>query len=164
MHAVGRTCGGTLQAPADPAAQASKVLAPVLARPDLEPVDDESVPATPRGGRGEYDRMAAEGVNDVVAATVTNEVSQYSCREHESRSDSAPPSFAVQVHRAADGEHSHAPHVRLASARPLAKRQVCDVVPGGGQPLRERAVPPLRSSDGQRVEAVVRETDSHRSR
>ena len=64
--------------------------------------------------------------------------------------------------RGAGGDHAHAGHVAaLAAAVPLAQREVGDLVPVGGEPLREVAVPALGAADGVREQAVVDEADPH---
>ena len=52
-------------------------------------------------------------------------------------------------------------HARIGAPRPLAQRQVGDLVAVGAEPLGEVAVPALGAADGVGEEAVVDEADAH---
>ena len=60
-------------------------------------------------------------------------------------------------------DHAHARDLGALAAVPLAQRQVGDLVPVGGQPLGEVAVPALGAADGVGEQAVVDEADAHGS-
>src|SRR5437763_15462455 len=81
------------------AAEASEVLTPVGAAPDLEPVHDQ-----PEAGRRPHDRRreqreVREGarVHDVVAAAAPEEVAEHAEPEDQRREDSPPAGAVVET-------------------------------------------------------------------
>ncbi len=99
-------------------------------------------------------------MHDVVAAPVREQVAQHAGAEAQRRRDPPPP-MDVKLHRRADRDHAHALDCRLLPGRPLAQREVGDLVPVAGQALGEVAVPALRSAYGVGEQAVVEEADPH---
>ena len=151
-----------LHAPAGGAAEPAQVIAPVLLRPDLVPVDEEQVaPERARRGRGEQREVRERGrVQDFVASSVPEQVREDAEPEDERRQN-PPPRPGVQLHPRPDRYNVDAGDVWLLAAWPLAHCQIRDVVAGGGQPLGKRSVPPLGAPDSVRVEAVVDDADTH---
>ena len=152
-----------LHGPADPPAGRAEVIAPVLARPQLEPVDDELVAVQrPRDRGGEQREVRKRrGVDDVVAPSERQQVPQHARPEHERWRD---PAAAVDVElQARPGDpHGDALDRAAPAAIPLAQRQVRHLVAVGGEPLGERAIPALAPADRVRVQAVVDDEDPHR--
>ena len=72
-----------------------------------------------------------------------------------------PPRGRVQPKPRPDRHHPHVRHARIGAARPLAQREVADLVTVGGEALREVAIPALGPADGMREQAVVDEADAH---
>jgi hypothetical protein len=75
----------------------------------------------------------------------------------------ASSTLDVERHPRADGDHAHSTNPGILPALPLAQRQVRDLVTLLGKPFAEIAVPALGPADGMGIEAVVDETDTHRS-
>ena len=71
------------------------------------------------------------------------------------------PRGGVQRQPRPDRDHVDSGHVGGLVAVPLPESQVRDLMPVRGQALGEVAVPPLRATDGVRVEAVVDQADAH---
>jgi hypothetical protein len=163
-RAVRRACGGALQPPADPAAHAPQVLAPVLARPDLEPVHDKAVAAAAtRSRRGEDGEVLPEGMHDVVPVAMPEEVPEHAGREEERRKDPPAAAAGVQADPRSNRHDPHTAEIRLVARLPLAESQIGHLVPRGDEALRESAVPAFRAADGERIQAVVGNADTHRS-
>ena len=156
--------------PADAPADRPEVLAPVVAAPHLVPVDDE--PEAPRSGRasaGGQQREVRErrGVDDVVAAAVAQQVPQHAERRRRSGGSDRGGCRRARRGSSRGPTATHVARPGSAAARPRShctQRQVGDLVPVGGQPLGEVAVPALGAADGVREQAVVDEADPHRQR
>ncbi len=154
-----------LHGPADAPAGGPEVLAPVVARPQLEPVDDEPVAVQRAHERGREQREERKrgGVHDVVAAPVAQQVPQHAGAEHERRRDPAPPA-RVERHPRPGGAYVDARHVGARPAVPLAQREVADLVAVGVQALGEVAIPALAAADRVGKQAVVDDQDPHAPR
>ncbi len=156
-------CAEPLHELADPPADRAEVLPPVLARPDLEPVDADRLPAAgERESRPEQREVGKRAqVHGVVAPPVGEQVPQHARPEAQRRSDSPLSVSVVERILARDDDHPHARQIRLLAPRPLAPGEVGDVVPGRHERQRQVAIPALGAPDGVGVEAVVGEADLH---
>ncbi len=151
-----------LHRPADAAARCAEVVAPVGPRPQLKPVDDEPVAAqrAHERGRKQREERKRRGVDDVIAAPVTQQMPQHAGAEDE-RGPDPPPAVDVERHARARRADVHARQLRPRPALPLAQREVRDVVPVGDESLCEGAIPPLAAADRVRKQAVVDDQDPH---
>jgi hypothetical protein len=154
-----------LHPPTDRPSGPAQVLAPVVAGPQLDPVDHEGEAAkAPRDARGQQRKIRERGrVDDVVTAAVSQQVPQHAGPEHERRED-APAARHVELHPWPDGPDVHARYLGALAARPLAQREHRDLVAVRGQALAEVAVPALGPAHGVGVQAVVDEADAHAGR
>ena len=92
-------------------------------------------------------------MHDVVAAPVAQQVPEHAQRRRPAAAGcaGARPRCTGAI-RGPAATHPHArPSVGALAARPLAQRQVGDLVALGGKPLGEVAVPALGAADGVRV-------------
>ncbi len=151
-----------LHEPADAPADRAEVVTPVLAAPELVPVDDKPIAAERPGQRQRQEREVGERgrVDDVIAAAVSQRVPQHAGAEDQRREDAPLARARVQAHARAGRDHAHTRQVGLVV--PLAQRDVGDVVAVGGEPQRQLAVPALGAADGVREQAVVDDTDVQR--
>ncbi len=127
------------------------------------PVDHDSIatPAPQDPGRREPEERRGRGVHDVVAVAVAEQVAEDAEAETD-RGPDPPASFdGVELEPRPHLDDLDTRDVRVLSLRPLAKRQVGDVVLCRGEAFTEVAVPALGTTDGVRVEAVVDEADAH---
>ena len=95
-----RRRAGTRAGPASrPARRPAQILAPVLARPDLVPVDDEpeAAAAAQCSCREQREVRKRGGVDDVVAPSVAQQVARDAEPEDQRRQD-APPAARVELH------------------------------------------------------------------
>ena len=145
-----------------PAPERPEVRAPVLARPQLVPVDDEPVAlrAAQQPGGQQREVRKRGGVDDVVAAPVAQQVPQHARAEDQRRRD-PPPAAGVERHPRPGRPDRDAVDDRPRAAIPLAQREVRHVVTVDGQALGEVAIPALGPADRVREEAVVDDQDPH---
>src|SRR5689334_23653372 len=108
------------------------------------PVNEEPV-ATERSDqcrREQREVREGRGVDDVVAAAPAKEVSEHSCSEEDWWQD--PPAAAgVQLRPRGDGDDADSGDVRMLAVRPLAHREIGDLVPVLREPLSEVPIPAL---------------------
>ncbi len=162
---VGKAQAEALHGEADPPGDGAQVGAPVVASPDLVPVDDQR-----RGRAREPERQPGPdhlevrkrgGVDGVVAAAVAEQVPEDAEAEAKRRPDAPPPGARVELARRGDGQRLEGRPRPLLP--PLPAGQVGDRM-ALAQPLGEIAVPALGTSDRVREEAVVDDRDLHRAR
>ena len=115
----GRAHARALDGVADPPARGAEVVAPVVGRPDLEPVDGDH-----RAGAGECDPRGEQGeererarVHRVVGAAVAQQVAQDPETEAQRRSDPAPAGRAVKRAAGRHGDHVDAGDARASRPR-----------------------------------------------
>ena len=115
-----------LHPPADPAAGAPEVVAPVRARPQLVPVDHEpeAPPAPHETGREQGEVGEGGGVDDVVAPAAPREVREHAEPEHERRPDPPP------ARRACRGRAAGRPSPRARPARRGRRRAATGAASG----------------------------------
>ena len=112
---------------------AAEVFAPVVAAPDLEPVDHQlEARAAARTSAGGEQREVGEraGVHDVVAAAVAQQVHEHAEPEHQRRQDPPAPAGACTAPSAAPPltTRTRGSICGALAALPLAQRQVGDLV------------------------------------
>ena len=141
-----------LHPPAD-VAEAAEVVAPVLARPHLGPVDGELEAAPPAdGGRGEQAEVRERaGEHEVVVAPVPQQMPEHADAEHERRQD-PPPAVGVELHPRAGRDDPDARH--LARSRPSPTAAASGTSPRAPRPRDPRRDPgrsarPRRSCTGR---------------
>jgi hypothetical protein len=160
---MGYSDAGTLDPPAHPPEQATEVVLPVGASPDLVPVDDYAIaaalPEKTRGRKSEKRRCGR--MHDVVAAALAEQMPQDAEPEAHGRPDPAPTTGCVELETRPHSDNVHTGHACVLVLRPLAECEVRDMVPRLGEPLAEVSVPPFGAAHGVGVEAVVDEADMH---
>jgi hypothetical protein len=142
---------------------AAEVLAPVLARPHLVPVDHQAV-SVERPEQRRHQQVEVRkrrGVHHVVAPPAQQQVQERAQPEHQRLGYAAPPALHVQGQAWRNGNNLDARHTRIGAAGPLPARQVGHLVPVGREAFGEVPVPPFRSSHGMGIEAVVDDADAH---
>ena len=97
----------------------------------------------------------------MVAAAVAHQVPQHAGAEHERRQHAATARPGVERHPRADGTDVDARDSGVLASLPLPQRQVDDLVPVGGEPLGQVAIPPLGTADGVWEQAVIDDADPH---
>jgi hypothetical protein len=111
-----------LRVPPEPPGYRPKVLEPVLAPPDLEPVHDKAeASSTADGKHREQGEMERRRLHDVVARPMSSEVVCDAKGEPDLRSD-ASPSFGVELQVAGDGYDVDARNAGSGRGIPLSKR------------------------------------------
>jgi len=152
-----------LYAPSHLATEPTEVLLPVARAPDLKPVDDQPIaPASPRGRRREEGEIReGAGMDDVVAAAVTEQMPEHTEPEYEGRQDPPAPGTGVEGHPRPDGSDFDSRDARILAPVPLPEGQIRHRVTVGGQALRKVPVPPLGPAHGVRKQAVVDQADTH---
>ena len=159
---LGQAHAEALHPPADRAPGPAQVLAPVVAGPQLDPVDhereaaeaprDSPRPAARSTGTRLCGRRRSGGRGEAGATALPP--------EHERRAGCGGGRRRVELHPGPDGVDVHAAELGALSARPLVEGQYVTSCLGG-QALREIAVPALGPTDGVGVQAVVDEADPH---
>lgn len=152
-----------LDGPADPSAERSQVLAPVLPRPDFMPVHSEAEPPqqTNRTSGEQREVRERRRVHGVETSPVTDEVPEHAEPE-QGRRQNAPTSVAtVESESRADRNDVHALECRCDAPIPLTKRQVGDTVLTPRQLLGEVSVPALSAANGVWIQTVVDDADAH---
>ena len=119
-----------LHQPAEFTAPTPQVLAPVVARPCLVPVDEED---RPRAAQSEPSAKNAEvgrgsDVDDVVVTAMAQEVREDSLAITECLTDRARAVVAVELILRSDHNHLHARNLGRRIIVPLAASQVRDLV------------------------------------
>lgn len=102
-------------------------------------------------------------MDDVVAATVAQQVNEYAEPEPQWRPQ-RPTSATIAIIERHSRPHRHdrdTGYARRISCVPLRQSQVCHLVTLRGEPLRETAIPPLGAPDHPGEEAIVDDADPH---
>ena len=149
-----------LREPAEATGDRAEVLEPVVARPDLEPVDDhpEAVERA-RGEDGEQRRVQRRRLDDVIAPTVGEQMAEHGQREAELNRD-ASAAVDVELHRRSHSNHVDPADVRVRIGIPLQPCEIRNPPPARGEPLCQRAVPALAAAHGIRVQTVEDEANA----
>ncbi len=156
--------GETLGQPAEAAGEPAEVLQPVLARPDLEPVDDDlEVSKRTRGQDGEQGRVERRRLDDVVAPAVEHQMAEDAQTETNLSADATPP-VHVELHPRSHGNDLDVRHVGTRVRIPLEQCQIRDLDPAGREAFGEVPIPALGAANSVRIEAVEDEADAHGSR
>ena len=123
----------------------SQVFAPVLARPDLEPIDDDPKRMSSPGQRRREQREVGErsGMDDVVARACAGEMGEDAQAEAKRRHDPPPSACGVEVEPGPDRNDLDSGHLDDLALGPVTQRQVSDAMPLRGETLGKVAVPAL---------------------
>ena len=100
-------------------------------------------------------------MNDVVPASVAEEMREHSETEDDRRHYTATSAVCIQRHPGTGWDDTDARNVGLDAAVPLTEGEERHLVPRVYEPLGEVSVPALRAADRVRVQAVVDEADPH---
>src|SRR4051794_27629165 len=142
-----------LHVPTDSPAEGPEIFTPVVARPELVPVDHDPIAGERAHGRGGQKGEIWErgGVNHVVVSSVPHQVPEYPEAECERRQDSSA-STGEHGHPWRDRKDADGAQVGFRSRVPVPHREVRDLVALLCEPKGEIAIPAFGAPHRLRVE------------
>jgi hypothetical protein len=150
-----------LHDPGDRALEPTQVLAPVAQRPDLDPIHQQAVMASPRQtGCEKCEERRRRAMHHVVATPFLQQVAQDAAAELKRRANPTP-AVDIEVEAWPNRNDAHTGNIGLVTGLPLAEGEVRDLIALLCKPLCEGAIPALAAADGIWIKAVVDETDAH---